>query len=146
MCFDVPSLALPVGTRVTVVSLSSPQTVAEATVAGLCPSSSLTDTLLDARPVPGQEIRWKEPAPEHFMWGIGILGGAKTSVRGDLVTVDLDGDGTAETFADCPSAEGAHLTVWSGEPRKGPRRWHAYLYLGMDLEASCTAAETRADK
>jgi hypothetical protein len=48
----------------------------------------------------------------------------------------------AETFRQCASAEGLHLTVWSGEPLKGPVDWQRYVYLGMDLEVTCTETET----
>ena len=54
---------------------------------------------------------------------------------------DLDYDGTPERFRSCASAEGLHLTVWTGELR----RWHRYHYLGYDTEANCTPAETRED-
>src|SRR4051812_34919534 len=66
VCFDVPSLALPVGTRVTVVSLNDPQATAEATVGGLCPLSTLNAALVKGSPVPAQEIRWEGEAPPRF--------------------------------------------------------------------------------
>ena len=57
--------------------------------------------------------------------------------------VDLDGDGTAERFRICTSMEGLHLTVWSGAPLTGRRRWHQYHYLGYDVEPSCEDADGR---
>lgn len=72
------------------------------------------------------------------------------------VGIALDAAGTACTVADgrasctlaaephplsfrlCASAEGLHLTAWTGEPLAGERRWHAYRYLGYDLEPDCT--------
>jgi hypothetical protein len=58
-----------------------------------------------------------------------------------LVVADLDGDGQREFFRSCTSVEGVHLTVWSGAPLTGQRRWHAYHYVGYDMVPSCTAAE-----
>jgi hypothetical protein len=54
---------------------------------------------------------------------------------------DLDGDGKAESFRQCVSSEGVHLTVWSGEPLKGKRIFHAYVPLGYDTEPNCTPAD-----
>jgi hypothetical protein len=62
----------------------------------------------------------------------GILKGSPRGIEGDI-----DGDGTAERLRVCTSNEGLHLTIWSGEPLVGPRRWHRYLYLGYDVEPSC---------
>jgi hypothetical protein len=49
----------------------------------------------------------------------------------------------AHSFRSCISTDGAHLTAWDGaKPLEGRRLWHQYYYLGQDLEATCTAAET----
>jgi hypothetical protein len=62
------------------------------------------------------------------------------SLKG-LVSADLDNDGVAERFRVCTSMEGLHLTVWSGIPIKGKRRWHRYFYLGYDVEPNCKDGE-----
>lgn len=59
----------------------------------------------------------------------------KASPRG--IEGDIDGDSTVERLRVCTSNEGLHLTIWSGEPLVGPRRWHRYVYLGYDVEPSC---------
>jgi hypothetical protein len=41
----------------------------------------------------------------------------------------------------CASSEGLHLTIWSGQPLESRRLWHAYYYLGYDVEPSCKDAE-----
>ena len=48
----------------------------------------------------------------------------------------------------CTSSEGLHLTVWSGVPLKTRRLWHAYWYLGYDVEQNCRPADyvERANK
>ena len=62
-------------------------------------------------------------------------------VTDGAVAADIDGDGQREFFRSCTSVEGVHLTVWSGAPLTGQRRWHAYHYVGYDLVPSCTPAE-----
>lgn len=52
--------------------------------------------------------------------------------------VDLDRDGELEFFHACASMEGLHLSVWSGPPAAGKRQWHRYVYLGYDLEPTCS--------
>jgi len=59
-------------------------------------------------------------------------------IKGGLL-IDLDGDGQAELLKVCPSSEGIHVTAWQGKQRL----WHSYMYLGVDLEATCSRAETR---
>jgi hypothetical protein len=72
--------------------------------------------------------------------GIGVL---RTGLKLDgEAKVDLDADKMKESFKACTSSEGVHLTVWTGEPQKGIRRWHAYYYVDYDTEATCTAGET----
>ena len=61
------------------------------------------------------------------------------------ITADLDGDGQAESFRACTSTEGVHLTIWTGKPPEGRRRWHFYHYLGYDVSPNCTEGETKPD-
>jgi hypothetical protein len=42
----------------------------------------------------------------------------------------------------CSSREGVHLTAWAGTPLRGRRLWHAYWYLGYDVEPSCTEGDS----
>jgi hypothetical protein len=68
---------------------------------------------------------------------------APLTMKDSTVTADLDGDGKADVFRSCTSADGAHLTLWDGVPPNGRREWHRYVYLGYDLEATCSDAETK---
>ena len=63
--------------------------------------------------------------------------------RNHLVTADLDGDSQVESFRQCTSHEGIHLTVWTGKPLQGRRRWHYYYDLSFDVEPSCKEIEYR---
>jgi hypothetical protein len=78
---------------------------------------------------------------EYFDPAIAIVDplGDFTVVEGNRV--DLNGDGTAESFRSCTSNEGLHLTVWAGEALKSKRLWHEYYYLGYDVVASCNPAD-----
>jgi hypothetical protein len=75
--------------------------------------------------------------------GIGIIGRQVAFDVGDVVQAELDGEEPPETFRVCASSEGAHLTIWSGAPLVGQRRWHAYYYAGYDTEADCTPGDFR---
>lgn len=55
---------------------------------------------------------------------------------------DIDGDGVQEFYRVCTSTEGVHMTVWNGHWVENRRLWHDYYYLGYDLTATCTDAET----
>jgi len=66
---------------------------------------------------------------------------ASVDMTNGVVATDLDGDGQREFVRSCTSVEGVHLTVWSGAPLTGQRRWHAYHYVGYDMVPSCTPAE-----
>ena len=52
--------------------------------------------------------------------------------------------GKADYFSSCTGSEGVNLLVWNGLPRQGTLEWHRYYYLGYDVEATCTAADTAA--
>ena len=62
-------------------------------------------------------------------------------VEDSLITRDVDADGTSEWFRVCASAAGLHLTIWTGEPKEGKRRWHRYHHLGYEVEPTCTEAD-----
>jgi len=42
----------------------------------------------------------------------------------------------------CTSSEGVHLNIWAARPKASRRLWHAYSYLGYDVEPTCTPSET----
>ena len=74
--------------------------------------------------------------------GIGVIGEPSLCRIDDgRVRCDLEDDGTPGYFRFCTSNEGIHLTVWSGAPPEGVRRWHAYYFLAYDVEPSCSVRE-----
>lgn len=66
---------------------------------------------------------------------VNYTGGFK--VIDGLYGFNLRSDGSLDFFRSCSSNEGMHMSVWSGPPLRGTRRWHRYFYLGYDVEASC---------
>jgi hypothetical protein len=75
-----------------------------------------------------------------------ILGKAPVAeMRGDTVTLSLVPGQTPWRFRTCASEEGIHATAWAGVPPAAPRRWHAYYYLGYDVEANCTPRDYEPD-
>jgi hypothetical protein len=65
------------------------------------------------------------------------------TARPEGVGADLDHDGRPEFFRSCISPEGVHITIWTGKPLEGTRRWHGYYALSYDVDADCTEADTR---
>lgn len=71
--------------------------------------------------------------------GLGIVGAAdRCQVSDSVVSCELEPGGPPQFFRTCASREGLHFSVWSGKPLDGARRWHAYYYLGYDIEPDCT--------
>lgn len=50
--------------------------------------------------------------------------------------------GKPDYFSSCTGGEGVNLLVWNGLPHQGTLEWHRYYYLGYDVEATCTDADT----
>jgi len=72
-----------------------------------------------------------------------ILGKAPLAqMRGDTVLLAVEPGKVSWRFRTCASAEGIHATAWSGVPLSSPRRWHAYYYLGYDVDPDCKPADT----
>lgn len=143
-CVDMPNRSLDTGQRIRLVTTSLPQATSEAEVI----------RRIDQPCAPATQ---SEPGVAHYRirvlrdsletgapaFAIANFNGAFT-VSADGVTADLEGDGSPELFRACTSTEGVHLTVWTGTPPQGTRRWHRYFYLGYDVDPTCSEAETRS--
>jgi hypothetical protein len=70
---------------------------------------------------------------------------AKPEQRGDTVTIQIERGKPPVQFRFCASTEGLHATAWAGVPLASTRRWHAYYYLGYDVDPTCSEAEYRPD-
>jgi hypothetical protein len=122
ICLAIADDSLPIGATVFVMHPGTPTRVQTARVRRVgCPPANkmITGAWYELN------IRAEEP--------VAAIGVARAPAA-----TDVDGDGKRELFMRCASTEGLHLTVWTGRTR----RWHAYFYLGYDVEPNCTAEET----
>jgi hypothetical protein len=141
-CLAINNTSLPAGEPITLIVSGATQSVVMARV--LEPSRDACASMAKEVATSGLykiEILDKG-MPSLVAPAIAVLRPAHRLVSvGPVVAGDIDGDGKREFFRACASSEGLHLTVWSGRPLHGRRRWHIYQYLGYDLEANCTAAD-----
>jgi hypothetical protein len=136
-CLTIRARGLRPGARLTLADPADSAAVIAAVITGsvdaACrredsgPEDRFYSLRVESRVVPQAGTLWFA-----FLLPDGIV---KPSARG--IEGDIDGDGTVERLRVCTSNEGLHLTIWSGEPLVGPRRWHRYHYLGYDVEPSC---------
>ena len=68
---------------------------------------------------------------------VGAVDGVTTSGGKASAKLPNAPAGNRFSFRVCTSGEGMHLTAWSGKPLTGKRVWHAYHYLGYDVEPNC---------
>ena len=142
LCLNIQNPHLSDGTRLSLIVPHKPQRVASAAieekVAQSCSRNPDTD--------PNASFYWlklvgkNKPVngSESLSPAIGIVDPKKpVFVKRGIAKGDLDGDGTMEFFRICTSSEGNHLTVWSGKPLQGRKRWHSYYYLGYDVVPTC---------
>jgi hypothetical protein len=145
LCFEAADSTLPAGAPVTVVHSTFPQ---YSTVGRLgdrtkspCfpPPRASRDSIEYSVDAPGDTVG-RRGVP------IIILGKvAPAQMRGDTVLLAVEPGRMSWRFRTCASAEGVHATAWSGLPLTSRRRWHAYYYLGYDVEQDCTPADYAPD-
>ncbi len=145
LCFAAADSTLPIGAPVTVVHAIFPQysTVGRlgARTRSPCfpPPRESRDSMEYPVDAPGDTIG-RRGVP------IVILGKvAPAQMRGDTVILAVEPGKPSWRFRTCASAEGVHATAWSGVPPSAPRRWHAYYYLGYDVEQDCTPSDYAPD-
>jgi hypothetical protein len=144
-CFESADLELAPGTPVTVVHPAFPQFSTQGRLGrrskSPCfpPPRESVDSMEYVVDAPGDTIG-RRGVP------IIILGKLQPAdMRGDTVTLMVEPGQTPWRFRTCASEEGIHATAWSGLPLSSPRRWHAYYYLGYDVEPDCTPADYEPD-
>lgn len=144
LCLIAPATSLNIGSQVRLVLLAIPQKVVTGTVVSV--SDRKCAELSKSHIISGEDYRLSLPHNRTHLSvpAIGILDSSHQLRRaGSKVVGDLDGDGMAESFRSCASSEGIHLTVWSGQPLTGTRKWHSYYYLGYDVEPNCMEPEIK---
>jgi hypothetical protein len=143
LCLNISDPNLSDGAEVSVILPDRPQRVAKATV------EAKADRACTRNPEaadPQGSFYWLKPVGmkpltkqgEPLAPSIAVVRSAgAVSVRRGVARGDLDGDGRPEFFRACASTEGNHLTIWTGQPLVGKRRWHSYYYLGFDVVPDC---------
>jgi len=140
-CVALKAADAHAGERVAVVDPDPPQRVRWATLerdaTDACPAwqrrTDLPGRIFVLRPAPG--------GGEGFI-GIVVRGAKGIALRNTKAIVRIDG-GTALRFRSCTSSEGLHLSAWPSAGVAGRASWHGYVYLGYDVEPTCTDAEMR---
>jgi hypothetical protein len=145
LCFEAADSTLPVGAPVTVVHAIFPQ---YSTVGRLGPRGK--SPCFPAPRASRDSMQYSVDAPGDTIGRRGvpivILGKvALAQMRGDTVILAVEPGKPSWRFRTCASAEGVHATAWSGVPPSAPRRWHAYYYLGYDVEQDCTPSDYAPD-
>ena len=145
LCFESPDLNLAPGTPVTVVHPAFPQFSTAGRLGrrskSPCfpPPRASLDSMEYVVDAPGDTIG-RRGVP------IILLGKLPTAeMRADTVTLLVEPGQTPWRFRTCASEEGIHATAWSGLPLSSQRRWHAYYYLGYDVEPDCTPTDYAPD-
>jgi hypothetical protein len=143
-CLEMRDSALANGT-IQFVGAAMPQAVGTARVgtpAAACDaifSDTTGSTRYDATILTG--------SLDEGMPALAVAGLPRPLVVSDgVLNTDIDGDGRPDAFRFCTSTDGVHLTLWNGTPSGGRREWHRYVYLGYDLDPTCTEAETKPDE
>ena len=146
VCFATKDTTLLPGTRTTIVFTGFPQhsAIGRVTRRGKLPC-------IPGPPMPPMDsMQYIAEMPRDTADRIGIpvvlLGRvAKPVQRGDTVIIEVEPGQPPIRFRVCASTEGLHATAWAGAPLASTRRWHAYYYLGYDVDPTCSEAEYRPD-
>jgi hypothetical protein len=138
VCLAIQNANLKPGDQLSLVDASKPQKVATALMEASQFHSARCSEALDD---PGNSFYLLKLAdrrikPETLNAAIAVIGSGVRLQKG-VASIDLDRDGQAEYFRSCTSNEALHLTVWTGKPLVGRRRWHSYYYLGYDTVPTC---------
>lgn len=143
LTLDIPRSTLRQGTRVVIITFPDQSLLCCATVNKVSPVEleSIQHVIFDNAKSTTYDLRMDQKH-DDVRFGFGVIASPSVfSTRGSEVVADLDRDGVRETFRDCTSHEGVHLTIWSGQALVGSRRWHAYFYLGYETEPSCVEGD-----
>lgn len=140
LCLNIANPNLSDGATVSFILPYKPQRVAKATIEQKLVSSCSHDPTTNTEAsfyslkLVGKGVDLREPMPPAIAV---VRSATPVLLKHGIASADLDGDGRREFFRICTSNEGNHLTVWSGMPLQGKRRWHSYYYLGYDVVPTC---------
>lgn len=146
VCFAATDTTLLPETKVTIVFTGHPQHSAIGRI-----RSREKSPCIPGPPMPSMDsMAYVAEMPRDTSDRIGIpivvLGPVpKPKQLGDTVTIEIEPGQPPIRFRFCASTEGLHATAWAGVPLASPRRWHAYYYLGYDVDPSCRESEYEPD-
>ncbi len=146
VCFSSRDTTLRVGTRATIVFTGFPQHSA----VGHIRSRGKLPCIPGAPMPPMDSVQYVAEMPrdtsDRFGIPVIVLGPVpEPQQRADTVTIAIEPGKPPIHFRVCASSEGLHATAWAGEPLVSPRRWHAYYYLGYDVDPTCSESEYSPD-
>jgi|SRR5450631_1836812 len=142
VCLAIDNPHLLHGSAVNLVVPGIPQSLVKAEVVGLAPDTCGSPQLRDSGS-DYYEVRLLSGTLPSSIPVIAVTNSSNPLQKtGTVVSGDLAGNGGLEYFRSCNSSEGVHLSVWSGKPLKGRRKWHRYYYLGYDVQPNCTSKDT----
>ncbi|PCK07260.1 MAG: hypothetical protein COA42_15180 [Alteromonadaceae bacterium] len=72
-----------------------------------------------------------------FTYGIAVVLEKNSRSLPISETLDLDNDGTMDSFSVCAASEGINFDIWKAAPYKSEHLWNGYYYLGYDIESDC---------
>ena len=143
VCAALQAAGAHAGERVAVVDPTPPQRVRWATLepdaTGACA------TWRSAADLPGRVFVLRLAAAtgdDAGFIGIVVRGARGIALEGAKAVVRID-NATALHFLGCTSSEGLHLSAWPSASISGRPFWHGYVYLGYDVEPTCSDAGTR---
>ena len=147
-CLAIHNANIASGTPVTLVQPTLPQTFTPAEIGAAsetaCPISKDVDTT-----VTNYELHVdNKDALQKLVPLIGVVAAPArfhTGTSND-VRSDFDADGKSESFRECSSTDGVHLTVWVGNPLDGTLIWHGFYYQPENTAPAppCTPREAVA--
>jgi hypothetical protein len=141
-CISLPEPRLAAGSTVTLVHPDRPQSVLTAKIEESLTSCRGLEGALIAGPYYRLGQFSNTPQPQSI-WLVFKGNVTSRSTRNGDIALRLNATHPTLQVRSCTSSEGLHLTVWSGQPLKSRRLWHAYYYLGYDVAPSCTDADTK---
>jgi len=134
-----PTLAA--GAALTIVTPEEPQRAKRAVVV-----KRVTDSEELAKhtvPGPYYEVATDSGSSALPDFAVAVLGHAAVEQIGTAVALRLGTPPVTIRARSCTSSEGLHVTLWSGKPLETTRLWHAYYYLGYDVDPTRKPADYR---
>jgi len=136
----INNACLKAGSQIVLVFPEIPQKIAEATILRKAKQPKGPDPKWTIEP--GQSayiVKLLHYTVEYPSLAIGILSSKSLfQIHKDRVYANLDGDGFKNTFRIAYSGEGAHPTVWSGQPLVSKRKWHGHFHLNYEVDPDAT--------